>query len=145
MNLSSFLSKVLIKRVDSISMSTNARIGIENPDGTIDSIYCHFDAYDHYDIGAGYLLKTYYLDESKVRELIALGDISYLAEKIGEKHSFSNPTKGWTLAYGRDGEEENTSAIRVSSRDEYKEYDEPFLYLFTIHKEWVRIRRQGEE
>lgn len=80
-------------------MSTRSRIGIKNSDGTISSIYCHFDGYPS---GVGATLVEHYQSPEKVRQLIGLGDLSYVAPEIGEKHDFDNPTKDWCLAYGRD-------------------------------------------
>ena len=56
-------------------MATRSRIAIENEDGTVTSIYCHWDGYvDH----NGMILQEHYNERSKVEALIALGDISYL-------------------------------------------------------------------
>ena len=57
-------------------MSTRARIGIENKDGTITSIYCHHDGY--LAGGVGETLVVNYKDENKVGRLMELGDISSL-------------------------------------------------------------------
>jgi hypothetical protein len=56
-------------------MATRSRIGIMNTDGTIESVYCHFDGYL---TGVGRILYEHYKDEDKVRELINLGDMSSL-------------------------------------------------------------------
>jgi hypothetical protein len=69
-------------------MATRSRIGIRNDDDSVDSIYCHWDGYPQYN---GRILMEHYQDESKVRELIALGSLSSLGAEIGEKHDFSNP------------------------------------------------------
>ena len=69
-------------------MSTRSHIGIWNEDGSLDVIYCHWDGYPSYN---GAVLLHHYQDPEKIRELIALGDISSLAESVkpaeGE-HSF---------------------------------------------------------
>ena len=54
-------------------MATRSRIGIENEDGTVSSVYCHWDGYPS---GNGRTLVEYYSDREKVKELIALGSIS---------------------------------------------------------------------
>ena len=64
-------------------MSTRSRIGILNDDGTVDSIYCHFDGYIS---NNGKILQEHYTDPAKMAELIALGDISSLAAEIGVQH-----------------------------------------------------------
>ena len=56
-------------------MSTRCRIGIENKDGTITSIYCHHDGYPSY---VGKTLVNNYKEESKIRALLDLGDMSSL-------------------------------------------------------------------
>ena len=54
-------------------MATRSRIAIENQDGTVTSIYCHFDGYLS---GVGKILKEYYTTQTKVEALINLGFIS---------------------------------------------------------------------
>ena len=56
-------------------MATRSRIAIENQDGTVTSIYCHYDGYLS---GVGKLLKEYYTTQTKVEALIELGNISAL-------------------------------------------------------------------
>ena len=73
-------------------MSTRSEIGILNSDGTIESVYCHWDGYPEYN---GVILSEYYTKEEIVRELIRNGDLSSLHESIdpdkGMEHSFDNP------------------------------------------------------
>jgi predicted CxxxxCH...CXXCH cytochrome family protein len=69
-------------------MSTRSRIAIENQDGTVTSIYCHFDGYTD---GVGKMLEKWYTTQAKVEALIELGDISSLD---------MTPTS--TVAYHRD-------------------------------------------
>lgn len=107
-------------------MSTRAHIGyIEN--NTIHYIYCHFDGYPEH---VGRILQESYTDPEKIKQLIALGDISSLGPKlapeIGEKHDFSNPAKDVTVAYHRDrGEDwdftkpQTTMAPEAFFRQEY--------------------------
>lgn len=128
-------------------MSTRSRIGIENEDGTVNSIYCHSDGYLSYN---GQMLIDHYTKPEKVRELIALGDISVLKPLIGEKHDFdwrsefyaagkyddiaNDPRDDMVLAYGRDrGEEgvegatdESAAAMFQRATDGWEEY----AYLF---------------
>ena len=58
-------------------MSTRARIGILNKDGTVESIYCHHDGY--LTGGVGEMLYMHYNTEEKVRELLKQGDLDALA------------------------------------------------------------------
>ena len=79
-------------------MATRSRIAIENQDGTITSIYCHWDG----GIGTnGERLSQNYTTTELVNELIALGDISSLGETTED-----------TVAYARDqGEELNQTTF----------------------------------
>ena len=64
-------------------MSTRCRIGIQNKDGTITSVYCHHDGYPEY---VGKCLVDYYKTEDKVKSLMNLGDMSSLGtEPVGDK------------------------------------------------------------
>ena len=96
-------------------MGTRSSIAIKTEDG-IKAIYCHWDGYvDH----NGRLLKEFYNTTDKVKELIALGDLSTLGSMIGQKHDFDSKygpepeldlTGNWCLAYGRDRGETGTEA-----------------------------------
>lgn len=101
-------------------MSTRSRIGIKNADGTITSIYCHYDGRSN-----GTILQDHYNSEERARALIALGDISLLDAKLepepGQAHSFDHRAEGVTVAYGRDRGEKGTEA--VTSKDEEAYYD----------------------
>ena len=98
-------------------MVTCSRIGIRNSDDSVDSIYCHWDGYPSHN---GRLLITHYTEENKIRELMALGDISYLAPEIGKQQDFDKPTnKDWCMAYGRDRGEADCEAGHSSTVHEY--------------------------
>ena len=58
-------------------MGTRSCIGYVCPDRTILWIRCHWDGYP---LGVGKKLITYYSDESRVKELIPLGDLSSLGQ-----------------------------------------------------------------
>lgn len=97
-------------------MATRSTIAKLNPDGTVTSIYCHWDGYPD---GVGATLEEHYTDLAKIRQLLALGDISILAEEIGEQHDFDNPTDGWTLAYGRDRGESDVGPLVHGSTEQW--------------------------
>lgn len=80
-------------------MSTRSRIAIKKHDGTIASIYCHFDGYPQC---TGSILQKHFKDPAKINQLMELGDLSCIAPEIGKKHDFDNPNPNWCLAYGRD-------------------------------------------
>ena len=82
-------------------MSTRAKIMIVDSNNIVTGIYCHFDGYLD---GVGATLLKHYSDLDKVKDLIALGSISYLEKSIECPlgHSFNTPIKGYTVAYHRD-------------------------------------------
>lgn len=90
-------------------MSTNSRISIHFPNTHKKSIYCHWDGNPEHQLP---ILNKHYNTIKKASELIALGDISYLAPRVkpnpGEKHTFNEPAKDEnghidvTIAYHRD-------------------------------------------
>jgi len=124
-------------------MSTRSRIAIERADGTISSIYCHFDGYPD---GVGKCLAKHYTAWNKVQRLLDLGDISYIAERVeptpGGTHSFDNPERDVVVAYGRDRGEGNVEAnehpslsafVSDMSQDIFIEY----FYVFNRKRGWT--------
>jgi len=105
-------------------MGTRSTIAIENADGTVTGIYCHWDGYLSHN---GRILAENYTDEATVRELIALGDISSLGAEIGTAHDFDNCPAGETNSYARD--EHNWSQFVAENGQEYD-------YLFTPGAGW---------
>ena len=86
-------------------MGTRSVIAVENAETKqVRAIYCHWNGYVHG--GVGETLHLHYQDENKIAELIALGSLSSLQERVapaeGEKHDFDNPAEGVTIAYHRD-------------------------------------------
>ena len=88
-------------------MSTNSRLRAVYPTekGTmrLKPIYCHWDGYPSNMLP---LLNENYNTIEKVEELMALGNLSYLAERVKpepeEEHSFDKPIRDITVAYHRD-------------------------------------------
>jgi hypothetical protein len=120
-------------------MATRSRIAVENQDGTVESIYCHFDGYIEHN---GKLLANHYTDSSKVRQLIDLGDISFLAENVvstDDTHSFETPTPGVVVAYHRDRGETYYKPTKESSKEVFFDSGsiEEYGYLFTREGEWM--------
>lgn len=118
-------------------MATRSRIGRLNADGTVTSIYCHWDGYNTEPYGVGYILRTYYNDANLVDELIRLGDISSLGKKLYPEtntHSFDNPEKDVTLAYRRDRKEKGVGARKNHSEKAYlnckHDWDIEYKYLW---------------
>lgn len=115
-------------------MSTRSRIGIQDADGTIRSIYCHFDGYLE---GVGAELAESYTDPAKVEALVALGNLSSLYGEVappkGVQHSFGNPAGGVTVAYARDRGEQLSIATHADEAS-YLAYAKKswgeYVYLF---------------
>jgi len=120
-------------------MATRSRIGIENENGTVSSIYCHWDGYPEHN---GKVLKEHYTDRSKVEQLMELGDISSLNEEVvpSDEHTFDKPQPGVTVAYHRDRGEDFQEARVDKNPESYFTSDiEEYGYLFTKNGEWVYV------
>lgn len=61
-------------------MSTRSHIGILNDDGTVESVYCHFDGYVQGGVGERLL---FYQTEAQVRKLLSYGQIRNLGRSVG--------------------------------------------------------------
>ena len=126
-------------------MATRSRIAIEKPDGTVESIYCHYDGYTEHN---GLILTGCYSDPKKVQALIDLGDISSLAPEVEAApdtgHSFNNPVHGVVVAYGRDRGETGVEKTTHSSVPDFFDGDiEEYGYLFTQEGEWL-VKSSGK-
>ena len=107
-------------------MSTRSRIAIENQNGSVTSIYCHFDGYIS---GVGKLLKEYYTTQAKVEALIELGDISSL-----------DMTPSSTIAYHRDRNEDLHKTSYLCVEDLFNlgfQSGEEYVYCFTKNNIWL--------
>ena len=105
-------------------MSTRSTIAVRNLDGTMQKIYCHWNGYI---AGNGVLLQKYYNTPEKIRELLALGNISSLNKKVNPNtpdHSFDHPEEGVVVAYHRDRGEEFCTA----TPDQMEEFN----YVFNM-------------
>ena len=133
-------------------MSTRCRIGIENKNGTITSIYCHHDGYLE---GVGEILVNHYKNEEKIRKLMELGDMSSLGtEPVENLRGWENPglgTTDWMKAYKELHPEnqcviyktrgEDCPAKTHKSIEEYQKYSRDcwgeYAYLFKNNKWFV--------
>jgi predicted CxxxxCH...CXXCH cytochrome family protein len=107
-------------------MSTRSRIAIENQDGTVTSIYCHFDGYTS---GVGKMLEKWYTTQAKVEALIELGNISSLD---------MTPTS--TVAYARDRGEDLKQTLYDGVEQLYTEgfnYGINYIYCYTKTGQWL--------
>jgi hypothetical protein len=104
-------------------MGTRSRIGIMNDDGSIRSIYCHWDGYLSYN---GVILYTSYNTKEKVNQLVDLGGLSSLDDTLDKTISYHN----WR------GEE-----IRIET---HKNLDDFFSFFKETWEEYAYIFVDGE-
>jgi len=98
-------------------MSTRSFIGIENLDGTVTGVYCHYDGYLE---GVGATLKAHYTTVRQVLDLVALGSLSSLNEDVDV-----------TQAFHRDrGEELDIATYPRSSNIRFDDGNYEYVYLF---------------
>ena len=118
-------------------MSTRSEIGILNNDGTVTSIYCHWDGYPEYN---GKILSLYYTSEEKVRELINNGDLSSLAENINPNkdfnHDFEKP-QDYVCVYYHRGRSEPWEQVKPRTYSDVSKWTkeikkgwQEYIYLF---------------
>lgn len=98
-------------------MSTRSLIAVKQNDGTVKSIYSHFDGYPDHN---GRLLLENYNSLELASALLELGALSVLAERMnpepGEDHSYDSPQPDICIAYHRDrGEEYRPPAVWTST------------------------------
>lgn len=111
------------------NMATRSRIGVEQSDGTIRSIYCHFDGYLD---GVGQTLLDHYSDSEKLNQLLDLGDLSSLGPQLDGK----------TVAYARDRGETDVDAQTSGSFEEFLKLREEYTYLFSDGRWYTGSGRQ---
>lgn len=127
-------------------MSTNSRIGIQDEDGTIRSIYCHWDGYPSCN---GKTLYESYQDREKVMALIELGDLSALygalAPAEGVAHSFWSPAAGGVcVAYHRDRQDDYNDPRLDESIEEFKKSGfSSYGYVYTKENQWILYLDNG--
>jgi hypothetical protein len=104
-------------------MATRSRIAIENQDGTVNSIYCHFDGYVE---GVGKTLFNHY-DREKLEKLLELGDISSLGESTED-----------TVAYCRDRGEDLHFKTFKNVEDLFENgFNSSEEYVYCLNKDGV--------
>lgn len=119
-------------------MSTRSFICVEQDDGSYKGVYCHSDGYLTYN---GAMLLDHYNSREKAEEIIALGDLSLLCEKLNpdpeKPHSFDYDKRqeDVTVAYGRDRGEKNTEARIVTPESASESWGE-YMYVYTKENKW---------
>jgi hypothetical protein len=112
-------------------MSTHSTINVLQADGTVKSIYCHFDGYING--GVGQTLLESYNTTKLANKVVSLGDLSTLKQSMEKPkgHSFNSPVKNYSIAYGRDRAEKdaepkilkNIKEIEVNKTNSEQEYN----------------------
>ncbi len=125
-------------------MSTNSTIAVKMSDNTYKAIYTHWDGYPEHN---GYLLLNYYNSQEAAESLMGLGDLSCLDKSIEcpPEHSYQNPVKGYSIAYGRDRGETKVEASTGTTYEEARKNkgEQQYNYFWNGEK-WVLII-EGEE
>ena len=125
-------------------MTTRATISYFDEDTKkYHSIYLHNDGYLEW---AGMVLKRSYSSLDKVKELVTLGSISVLGDRIVPigKHSYDEREKGTTVAYHRDRGDEWANVSPLVTSKLKKGDRQEFNYLFQ-DGEWKYIEEDGKE
>lgn len=121
-------------------MATRSRIGIVNEDGSITSIYCHWDGYPS---NNGRILNEHYGTETSVREMLRLGDLSSLNKNLHPrgKHTFNDPEDDCCVFYGRDRGDSDCDATESKDLAEFLSISQAcdYVYVFDAH-EWFCTR-----
>lgn len=113
-------------------MSTRSRIGVVRNDGTIDSIYCHFDGYVG---GVGKELVLGFYNERLVNKLIDQGDASAVEASFNPE---VHPTEKCVF-YARD-KQEDPSRVKARKHSNFRgfmNYWEEYNYLFKDGLWWL--------
>ena len=115
-------------------MSTRGRIGIELADGSILSIYSHYDNYPEF---VGVKLVEHFNSRDAVTELIDGGDISALWTNLG----WNNETLPETGPLYYSGRGEDCPPRLDANKYDYLAEGEEYAYIYTLNNEWVCYNR----
>jgi hypothetical protein len=116
-------------------MGTRSSIAVQHENGTISSVYCHWDGYLEHN---GKMLVEHYNTLELAEALVKGGAISSLKERIAPvsaAHNFERPEKDVTVFYARDRGEE----LKVNKFDNIEMYR-----LTNDWQEYDYIFREGE-
>jgi hypothetical protein len=96
-------------------MATNAILAVKHQDGSVKSVSVHWDGNTLLPI-----LDTHYTTPELAEELVSLGSISSLGERIHpiDRHSFDEREEGTTTYYHRD----RGDSLRINKFADVKEW-----------------------
>jgi len=111
-------------------MATRSRIGIELSDGSVLSVYHHYDGYPEW---LGRILKTHYNSKELAAELIDGGDMSSAWTNAG----FNNETvEQGPLYYSQRGED-TPPRLNKDLGEFLTEGAEEYAYIYTQEDGWL--------
>ena len=113
-------------------MGTRSTIALEFADSTVQQIYCHWDGYLEHN---GQILQKHYSDPFKLRDLIDLGDMSSLGERIGTQHAFDKAPEGECTFYLRDRKEQGCKAKSFVDFQDYLAHHQYEEYEYILRKD----------
>lgn len=96
----------------------------------------YFCKYDGDLADNGRILSKYYTTPERVDQLLELGDIYALGERLSESEK---PGEDVTIAYARDRGEELCPAKEYPF-EELFDLDTPYVYIFIREDKWVLIK-----
>ena len=139
-------------------MGTRSNIGIVNEDKSITAIYCHWDGYPSHN---GKILLNRYNDISIVNQLMHLGDLSILREKLypndSKPHTFMTQQEDVCVAYGRERSESDVDCKIFKDIGDFEKLanntDAEYQYLFedgkwtyrNVNKNWKELTAEDCE
>ena len=118
-------------------MATRGRIGVQLTDGSILSVYCHYDNYPEFN---GVKLQEHFNSRDAATELIEGGDMSSLWTNSGFNNNEVLPETG-PLYYASRFPSDNTEPRIDANLGKYLADGEEYAYLFANGK-WVCYNTQ---
>jgi hypothetical protein len=119
-------------------MATRSTISVQHKDGSISSIYCHWDGYPSHHAP---ILLEHYNSLELAEQLVSHGSLSLLDDSIEPTgaHTFENPEDGVCIYYGRDRGESNTKPSVYDTKESFllRYNGEDFNYLFSGGFWWI--------
>jgi len=118
-------------------MATRSLIGIKLDNEIVKTIYCHWDGYPEHN---GQLLVNNYNSPSAVFDLLALGDLSSLAESPDQCKAYHRDrNEPWEMVEPRDM---NASTI---VKDGEHDYGVDYVYVYNNENEWDCFTVEGTQ